>query len=214
MRKIKLIALATIAMVAIIGCGSPKPAMKTVERKNDNIETSSKPKIHSINSGSSTVKTSTEKKHSSNEKGYEKYIAEHYAELLKTTTSYIKKSFKLYSFIDMWLGTPYRYGGNSMNGTDCSGLAQTFYKEIYKIDITRDAGSQFKECDVISNEDLMEGDLVFFKIGSKFISHVGIYLGNNKFFHASSKGVMISDLTEKYYAKYFFKSGRLKNNLK
>jgi lipoprotein Spr len=62
----------------------------------------------------------------------------------------------------------------------------------------------------VSREDLKEGDLVFFKINSRTISHVGIYLGNNRFAHASSsRGVVLSNLDEPYYKRYFYKGGRL-----
>jgi lipoprotein Spr len=65
---------------------------------------------------------------------------------------------------------------------------------------------------VIEKDDMQEGDLLFFKIGSRHISHVAVYIGNGKFVHAaSSKGVMISDLSEVYYKRYYFKAGRPKN---
>jgi lipoprotein Spr len=62
----------------------------------------------------------------------------------------------------------------------------------------------------VSREELKEGDLVFFKINSRSITHVGIYLGNNRFAHASSsRGVVLSNLDEPYYKRYFYKGGRL-----
>ena len=67
----------------------------------------------------------------------------------------------------------------------------------------------------VNKEDLKEGDLVFFKIKSKAISHVGVYLGNNKFAHASSsRGVMISNLNEAYWKRYYYKGGRLLESLR
>jgi lipoprotein Spr len=65
-------------------------------------------------------------------------------------------------------------------------------------------------CLIDNKEELKEGDLVFFKIGSRSITHMGVYMGNNKFAHASSsKGVMISDLDEAYWRKYYYKGGRM-----
>ena len=66
----------------------------------------------------------------------------------------------------------------------------------------------------VSKDDLKEGDLVFFKIHSRSISHVGIYLGNNRFAHASSKGVAISSLDDAYYSRYFYKGGRMLESFK
>jgi lipoprotein Spr len=67
----------------------------------------------------------------------------------------------------------------------------------------------------INKSELKEGDLVFFKIGSRSITHMGVYMGNNKFAHAStSKGVMISDLDEAYWRKYYYKGGRLLASLR
>ncbi|HYH57526.1 MAG TPA: NlpC/P60 family protein, partial [Anseongella sp.] len=63
--------------------------------------------------------------------------------------------------------------------------------------------------EIVSTDDLKEGDFVFFKIHRRYISHIGIYLGNNKFVHASrSEGVTISDLDEPYWKRYFYKAGR------
>ena len=73
------------------------------------------------------------------------------------------------------------------------------------------SASIYHQCSAISKDKLKEGDLVFFKIDSKEISHVGIYLQNNKFIHATTKaGVMIDDLNEEYYRKYFKGGGAIK----
>ncbi|WKW45790.1 NlpC/P60 family protein [Myroides sp. JBRI-B21084] len=122
------------------------------------------------------------------------------------------KNKELYNFIINWYGTPYKFGGNSKNGIDCSGFTNVLYNEIYKIQlprISRDIALNIKR--KYTNE-LNEGDLVFFSIGnSGTINHVGIYLQNNKFVHASSsKGVIISNLNDTYYAKYLVKCGSYK----
>ncbi len=114
------------------------------------------------------------------------------------------QNLSLYTFINQWYGVPYQLGGTDMDGIDCSGFAQKLYAEVYGIDLVRTAFEQFSQCKRVSNADkLHEGDLVFF--GSrKHITHVGIYLGNRHFVHAStSEGVMISSLDEPYWqAKY------------
>ena len=117
---------------------------------------------------------------------------------------------KLYAFIDEWYGVPYKYAGKTKSGVDCSGFTCVLFREIYLKELSGSSSSLHKQCKPISKEKLQEGDLIFFKIDSKDVSHVGVYLQNNKFVHATTKaGVMIDDLDEDYYKKYFFESGRL-----
>lgn len=117
----------------------------------------------------------------------------------------------LYDSIDHWLGTPYCYSGTTENGIDCSGFTLKICKGVYDKDFpVRSSGELFQLCEKIDRNTLREGDLVFFKIYRGRISHVGIYLGENRFVHAStSKGVIISSLDEAYYKKYFAGAGRL-----
>ena len=118
----------------------------------------------------------------------------------------------LYKFIDEWYGTPYKYGGKTKEGIDCSDLVCVLYAQVYKKTISGSASSLYDNCDVIAQKNLEEGDLVFFKIDSDKVSHVGIYLQNRHFLHASSHhGVIINSLDEAYYVKYFFKGGRIKS---
>lgn len=117
---------------------------------------------------------------------------------------------KLYGFVSEWYGVPYKYGGCSKSGTDCSCLTINLYASVYKKQLPRNADDMAKACDKVSEKKGDEGDMVFFKINSKQVSHVGVVLKNNKFIHAStSKGVLISDLNETYYKKYFYCYGRL-----
>lgn len=116
----------------------------------------------------------------------------------------------LYDYVNEWLGTPYRYSGENKNGIDCSGLVCELYKSAYQKILTGSAKEIYEKSDPVKKENLKEGDLVFFKIKKGRISHVGIYLGSNKFAHAStSRGVIISDLDEPYYKRYYYKGGRL-----
>ena len=110
------------------------------------------------------------------------------------------------------LGVKYRYGGTSPSrGFDCSGLVQYSHRAA-GINLPRTTGQQFKAAKRISRRYLKAGDLVFFKTSpSRFVSHVGIYLGNNKFIHAPSSGkrVKISSMNEKYWRKRFTGAGRI-----
>lgn len=115
--------------------------------------------------------------------------------------------------IDEWWGTQYCYGGSTKNCTDCSAFTQTMLQDVYKIKMPRTAQEQYDACNKVDESDLKEGDLVFFHgtAGRRgpYISHVGIYLGNNKFVHASTNnGVTINDLNDNYYNKHFAGGGR------
>lgn len=137
------------------------------------------------------------------------YILDKYASVLQTPKSEIK-NIKLYSFIDNWLGTKYKYGGMSKEGVDCSGFTNILYKEVYDKQIQRSTKDLVKSINKVSKGNLKEGDLVFFNIAKKKNSHVGVYLKNNKFVHAStSKGVLISSLENPYYKKTYNKGGSL-----
>ncbi len=117
---------------------------------------------------------------------------------------------KLYQFIYDWIGTPYRLGGDSKKGIDCSKFAIQLYDKVFNTIIGNNSRSIFSMVNPIGKTELQEGDLVFFRIHSRSITHVGVYIGDNKFAHASSsKGVMISNLNEPYWQRYYYKGGRL-----
>lgn len=112
--------------------------------------------------------------------------------------------------VDDWYGVRYRTGGNEKNGVDCSGFTVAVYAAAYGISLPRVSRDQYRQSRKISTTELQEGDLVFFNTRGSGVSHVGIYLGNNKFIHASvSHGVMVSDLFESYYLKRFVGAGRI-----
>jgi len=123
-------------------------------------------------------------------------------------------NMKLFHFVYDWIGTPYRFGGSSKNGIDCSAFTKELYSEVFNLDIRRSSRDIFSMVSPVGKDDLKEGDLVFFKIHSRRISHVGIYLGNNRFAHASLKGVAISSLDDPYYSRYFYRGGRLLSSFK
>ena len=120
------------------------------------------------------------------------------------------KNIPLLQKIDEWWGTPYVLGGNSKNGVDCSYFTLDVMRDIYKVNLKRTAAEQYEQSVKIEWNNLKEGDLIFFKTeGRRRISHVGIYLANNKFAHAStSQGVTIGDLTDPYWQRRLYSLGR------
>lgn len=116
---------------------------------------------------------------------------------------------RLILFAKKLLNIPYRFGGNSLLGIDCSAYVQKVYSLI-GINLPRSARAQFSEGNPVDKEDLATGDLVFFRTYASFPSHVGIYLGNNLFIHASSRGkkVTIDSLETPYYLKRFIGAKR------
>lgn len=118
----------------------------------------------------------------------------------------------LYDTIATWLGTPYRFAGSCEKGIDCSGFVNVLFDRVYGKRLgARNSAEIYNSIYKLDRSELKEGDLVFFRIYRHRISHVGLYLGNNKFVHAStSRGVIISDLDEPYYRRYFAGAGRYK----
>jgi cell wall-associated NlpC family hydrolase len=135
---------------------------------------------------------------------------ERYAQILGVSKSEIQNE-ELYRFIDNWIGVPHRIGGMDKNGVDCSGFTTILEKEVYNLALPRVARQMAEGIKRKYEEDLQEGDLVFFDFDGQKYSHVGVYLHNNKFVHAStSKGVIISDLKDLWYYKYFSRAGSIR----
>lgn len=119
----------------------------------------------------------------------------------------------LYKEVQQWIGVPYKYGGNSKSGIDCSGLVVQIYNNVYAKKLYRTSYEIYeKNCKKISVNELKEGDLLFFNTSKKKnrINHVGLYLQKDKFVHTSTrKGVIISDLKDLYYKNCFIVAGRV-----
>ena len=125
-----------------------------------------------------------------------------------------KDNIKLYRQAAAWLGVRYRLGGTTKNGVDCSGFAGAIYKDVYGTKLHRSVDDIYhNDVKRIRRGRLREGDLVFFRTDDKRKkrpNHVGVYLKDGKFVHAStSKGVEINSLDNVFYRKAFVKGGRV-----
>lgn len=109
-----------------------------------------------------------------------------------------------------FLGTRYRFGGSTRNGLDCSAFVQKVFNEM-DVNLPRTAREQYEKGEVVSHGDMQRGDLVFFRTYASFPSHVGIYLGNNRMIHASSRDrrVVISSVDTPYYRSRFIGAKRI-----
>ncbi|MCK3657469.1 endopeptidase [Pasteurellaceae bacterium Pebbles2] len=113
---------------------------------------------------------------------------------------------KLTDVYNLWAGTRYRLGGTTRRGIDCSAFMQETFSSAFGIDLPRSTSEQRSVGKRINKQDLQKGDLVFFR-GNR---HVGVYIGNGQFMHAStSQGVTISSLSENYWARNYTQSRRV-----
>ncbi|MEP7239226.1 MAG: NlpC/P60 family protein [Ferruginibacter sp.] len=131
-----------------------------------------------------------------------------YAQLLNIEVESITNNI-LFNEIEKWWGTRYKYGGATDKGIDCSAYTGTLVHNVFGLVMPRTARDQYAACIKLEKEELLQGDLVFFKTG-RGVSHVGMYLGNGYFTHASTSiGVTISHLDETYWSKKFIGGGRI-----
>lgn len=137
-------------------------------------------------------------------------IANKYAEAMSVSKKHIKNG-DLYSFIDDWEGTKYQLGGLTKRGIDCSGLVYLIYQDVFGREIPRVTSQQVQVIKRKYESQLKEGDLVFFDFDGRKFSHVGVYLQNGYYVHASTrKGVMLEKLRNPYTYKYFSRGGSVK----
>ena len=137
-----------------------------------------------------------------------KKLQQKYAPMLGVKENEVE-NIKLYKFIDEWYGTPYKYAGRNKQGVDCSDFTSILMKEVFGEIVSPPSYSMYTNSERKKKSELEEGDLVFFKTSGKEVNHVGVYLINNRFVHASVKaGVIISSLEEEYYKKCFVAGGK------
>lgn len=111
--------------------------------------------------------------------------------------------------IDKAIGTKYVSGGISTNGFDCSGFTMYVFDKI-GINLPHQSGSQYQMGTSVSRDEMRPGDLVFFNTSGKGVSHVGIYVGDGQFAHASTtRGVTISSLSDSYYVNRYVGAKRI-----
>lgn len=121
------------------------------------------------------------------------------------------KDSAMYTIVEEWLGTHYKFGGINKNGIDCSAFSMMFYETRYNIELPRIAKAQYSVSTKIKKEDLEIGDLIFFRTKGRSGWHVGIYLLDGYFVHSANKksGVKISYLYTPYYEKTYLSGGRI-----
>lgn len=114
--------------------------------------------------------------------------------------------------IESWVGSPYRYGGHSRLGTDCSGMVMEIFLSVYGVSLPHSSVDMYKCCDAVELEELQIGDLLFFTFAkSGKISHVGIYIGEGHFVHSTTRrGVMVDSMDDGYYRRGFVAAGRVR----
>jgi cell wall-associated NlpC family hydrolase len=119
--------------------------------------------------------------------------------------------YKLKNFINSWMGVKYVFGGDSRKGIDCSAFVRRLYKSVYDVSLPRTCIYQYQIVKKVKKECLELGDLIFFRTKRGSGWHVGVFLGDDKFVHASGKGrnVMISDLNNSFYKRIYLNGGRL-----
>lgn len=125
-------------------------------------------------------------------------------------TKIVQTENNLLYFIGEWINTPYRFGGTSKSGIDCSAFVRKLFKDVYDLNLPRTAYRQFKVSKRIKKKDLEKGDLIFFKSYGTNPWHVGMYLGSDYFIHSSIKfGVTVSCLTDLHYQRIYYAAGRI-----
>ncbi len=207
--KILFIPLFFSVLFLATSCGTAKKSVVQTS-KSKSIRTQTRPvKTSSTIKSPHSVRTRTlENTSASSKKDVDFYSL--YSNKLNITLSGVEDK-KLIEVVADWKGTTYLYGGNNKTGVDCSGFVGSVYQEVYNKQLHRRSRDMLLDVKIIKKSELSVGDLIFFKTGGKsYVSHVGIYIADNKFIHAASRGVVVNDLNDTYYSKAYYKSGRVK----
>lgn len=227
-RTIKLAALAFIFFMTFAGCGAASSSQRYGQNKSKKEEPSSKPRFGRTNEQEKDDSDKTEITIYDNlpdtaQVEFDEVPVEDVTiDKSKFTANYDKlKNFnvaltmreKILFEVIKYLDTPYKYGGSSAKGMDCSAFTRQVYQSSLLLDLPRSAREQYSVGDDIDTEELKFGDLVFFNTTRRaFPGHVGIYLGDNQFVHASRKlGVTVSSLEATYYKKRYVGARRVNN---
>ena len=138
---------------------------------------------------------------------YKKLILDDKDDISLSSEVPIKKQAFM-DFYSEWKDVKYKMGGTSKKGIDCSAFTQKVYKDKFGIDLSRTTRTQVNEGIEVKRSELIPGDLVFFKTG-KTDRHVGVYVGNGDFLHASIRGVIFTKLDKPFYKKNYWTSRRI-----
>ncbi len=222
-----------LVLAAFVALFSGCKALKKIAAKDVSVHTSANKKQHkptndflNIEVSPGSVVTSKHKtsgiKKNGNDNQYDQLLINSDASIEKMSFLQLKyaifmnatvealNNLSLLNKIEEWWGTNYCMGGTTKTCIDCSAFSSLLLKEVFKISLPRTAQEQYAICDKIETADLKQGDLVFFHTQGRAVSHVGVYLINNKFVHAStSNGVTITDLNDAYWLPKFIGAGRI-----
>jgi cell wall-associated NlpC family hydrolase len=131
---------------------------------------------------------------------------------IKVNAQFYTSDSTLNNFVNKWLGKPYKFGGGNEKGIDCSNLVRICYKEVYNFTLHGATKYLMKQTIKVEKELVQIGDILFFRSKqSPSGYHCGIYIGDDRFFHAANRkdGVIISEFTDEKYQKEFLGAGRL-----
>lgn len=202
---IKPLMVLTPLLFIFVGC-QPKQEVyventMNLEKKNDSIST-----IKNTHKETLTQDKKLLNKESSIQREYKKLIIE--ANIKQDPTLSRNEAFM--EFYNEWKNVKYKFGGNSKRGIDCSAFTQRVFKEKFDVKIPRTTWTQVKAGKAVKKSELILGDLVFFKTGKRD-RHVGIYMGDGTFMHASIKGIKFTKLNKPFYKKTYWTSRRIIN---
>ncbi len=211
LKKVNIVIVTGFVFAILIfdGCGGSSPRFGGSERKKSSTETKSKP-------GPRFSSKEAEEEMKENDKKVEPKEVERIAsgerDFKKEKNPAIKPldQSKMMREISKYMGVAYVNGGISMTGMDCSGYTMTVYKNSIGVQLPRSSAEQSKIGKAVDFNQLKFGDLIFFNTTGESASHVGIYLGDDLFAHASvSLGVTISSLQSSYYSKRYESARRI-----
>ncbi len=207
MKNLRLTAILLLSLSCISISASAQPSLKFI----DGIQFSSEPMYASVSNVaySNVVPEATLPIPAISKTSFSSLATEacnmlqfKYSQLINTEIELVN-NFRLFEFIEEWWSVAYRFGGTTKRGIDCSAFSGLLMSSVFGVALPRTAREQYKSSTKILLEDAKEGDLLFFNTRGG-VSHVGVYLANNYFVHASSSnGVTISNLEDPYYSKRF-----------
>lgn len=197
-----MISIVLAVFVLLEGCGGSSPRFRSKEKKSSSATPPHNEPRFSSKEAEEEVKETDKKP----EKKEIEHIAKGGRDFRKEKNAAIKPldQSKMMREISKYMGVSYVHGGSSVDGMDCSGYTMTVYKNSMDILLPRSSYEQSKKGTAVELSELKFGDLIFFNTTGESASHVGLYLGDDLFAHASvSLGVTISSLQSTYYVKRY-----------